>query len=36
VLEIALERQPQPLPESVEAAPPPAAPEKQDAAAIKH
>ena len=36
VLDIALERQPQPLAEPVEAAPPPAAPEKQDAAAIKH
>ncbi|TAN51388.1 MAG: endopeptidase La, partial [Betaproteobacteria bacterium] len=36
VLEIALERQPVPMPEPVEVAPPPAGAEKQDPATLKH
>ncbi len=36
VLEISLERRPQPLPEPVEVAPPPAGAEKQDPATLKH
>jgi ATP-dependent Lon protease len=36
VLEIALERQPEPMPEPVEAVPPPAAGDQQDPATLKH